>query len=402
MNLTITATASGSLRPRMASFPATVTNGDFTIAGNAIAALVGDGVDEQTTWTFDFTGDPDFSSFSTSLPLASAPLTLTLRPMDPLITSDIFRIEGLGNVSTHEIQGLPPDRLPHTVQLELLNFYSSAEILGVLTANAGRIPMLYADDAIVAFAQLDLTSKVLAFQYAAKFVCGRSAGDVAAPGTYFTAINVHNPTDREIELRKKFAVALPREQSGQVSEFFGAKLGPDEALEIDCPEIRERTDRDADFLKGFVVIESDVELDVVAVYTAAGGTEQVETLHTERVLPRRREVGLADLVPVNPNPQLGPVGFCRRDDQGRLVITVKNQGTADAPASTTMVVFSPGGSFPLPTPPISAGGSVDLPPLSIPGACFDPDCDFTIIVDSNNQVTESDKVNNTASGRCIG
>src|SRR5687767_14072450 len=106
--------------------------------------------------------------------------------------------------------------------------------------------MLYQDDAIVSFAELDLTSKVLAFQYAAKFVCGRSEGDVVAPGAYFTAVNVHNPTEREVEFSKKFVVALPRERSGHVSEeFFDAKLGPDEALEIDCPEIRERTDREA-------------------------------------------------------------------------------------------------------------------------------------------------------------
>ena len=39
-------------------------------------------------------------------------------------------------------------------------------------------------------------------------------------------------------------------------------------------------------LKGFVVIESDVELDVVAVYTAAGDSGQVQTLHMERVPPR--------------------------------------------------------------------------------------------------------------------
>jgi hypothetical protein len=44
---------------------------------------------------------------------------------------------------------------------------------------------------------------------------------------------------------------------------------------------------DADLLKGFVVVESDVELDVVAVYAAAGQDDQVETLHTERVPPRR-------------------------------------------------------------------------------------------------------------------
>lgn len=38
--------------------------------------------------------------------------------------------------------------------------------------------------------------------------------------------------------------------------------------------------------EGFVVIESGVELDVVAVYTAAGMDGEVRTLHTERVPPR--------------------------------------------------------------------------------------------------------------------
>ena len=45
------------------------------------------------------------------------------------------------------------------------------------------------------------------------------------------------------------------------------------------------------FLKGFLVIESEIELDVVAVYTAAGAEGQVESLHTERVPPRRRKTG---------------------------------------------------------------------------------------------------------------
>lgn len=80
-----------------------------------------------------------------------------------------------------------------------------------------------------------------------------------------------------------------------MSRFFDAKLGPDEALEIDCRDIFRHADAGADFLKGFVVIESDVQLDVVAVYTAAGATGQIETLHTERVPPRRREVGSGEV-----------------------------------------------------------------------------------------------------------
>src|SRR5262245_45056441 len=47
------------------------------------------------------------------------------------------------------------------------------------------------------------------FQYAVKFVCGKSAGEVVAPGVYFTAVNVHNPTYKTIQFRVKVAVALP-------------------------------------------------------------------------------------------------------------------------------------------------------------------------------------------------
>ena len=136
------------------------------------------------------------------------------------------------------------------------------------------------------------------FQYAAKFVCGKSPGEVVAPGVYFTAVNVHNPTYAPIALRAKVAIALPGLQPGLVSEFYEAKLGPDEALEIDCPDIFNpeifmfREPMQTDFLKGFVVIESEVELDVVAVYTAASSEGQVETLHTERV-PARRTAAVA-------------------------------------------------------------------------------------------------------------
>jgi len=68
--------------------------------------------------------------------------------------------------------------------------------------------------------------------------------------------------------------------------FFEARLGPDEALEIDCPDILKHAGTER-FLKGFVVIESQSELDVVAVYTAAGSTGQVQTMALERVPPRK-------------------------------------------------------------------------------------------------------------------
>jgi hypothetical protein len=235
------------------------------------------------------------------------------------------------------------------------------------------------------------------FQYAVKFVCGKSPGRVVAPGEYFTAINVHNPNERGFAFKKKFAIALPGERPGRVSKFFDAKLGPDQAFEIDCPDIFEKTETKEGFLKGFVVIESALELDIVAVYTAAGATGRVETMELERVSPRRQVAeGKPDLIPV-PDPKLG---FCKRQDL-KLTVTVKNQGSGPAGPSTTRVDFGGAGTASQPTPALAPGASVDLV-FDIPAACFHGDCHFRITVDSGGQVDESDETNNTASGVCIG
>ena len=242
----------------------------------------------------------------------------------------------------------------------------------------------------------------LPFQYAVKFVCGKSPThgqpQVVATGTYFTAINVHNPFTNTVEFRKKFAVALPNEKAGPVSPFFSAALKYDEALEIDCGDIFQHLHMHPTFVKGFAVIESKTGLDVVAVYTAAGASGQVETMHMERVTPRRfSPQGSPDLIPV---PDASG-NFCRIDGARRLIVTVKNQGTADAGPSETKVAFSGGGGSSVPTPAIPAGGSVDVL-VPIPANCFQPDCGFRITVDSAGQVSESNELNNTASGNCLG
>jgi hypothetical protein len=155
-------------------------------------------------------------------------------------------------------------------------------------------------DEVALFDTALLDSKILAhyqaqfagtrtYEYAVKFVCGKSAGTVVAPGAYFTAVNVHNPAHAPAALRVKVAVALPGLTPGPVSKFIGAKLGPDEALEIDGPDIMKIAGSKAEFLKGFAVIQTASELDVVAVYTAADKDGQIETMHTERVPARRLE-----------------------------------------------------------------------------------------------------------------
>lgn len=238
----------------------------------------------------------------------------------------------------------------------------------------------------------------LTTEYAVKVVCGTPQLREAAPGLYFTAINIHNPNVDSVTFRKKFALTLPGERPGRVYPFSDNLLLPDQALEIDCTDILRRT-RAEGFLKGFAVIQSPQALDIVAVYTAAGSTGRVETMHLERVPGRRlrSSPGLPDLLPVRDSI----LGFCKRDSIG-LLVTVRNQGVAPAPASSTTVLFSPGGTATLPTPPIAAGASVTLPAAPIPGACFDPDCDFRITVDATAVVVESNEANNVASGTCLG
>ncbi len=128
-------------------------------------------------------------------------------------------------------------------------------------------------------------------QYAAKFICGKTSGEqpasfLAAPGSYFTVINVHNPApSAAVEFRKKFTVGLPNEKAGKVSEFFPASLKADETMQTECRNIYGHLGiAPGTFIEGFVVLEiKERELDVVGVYTAAPPNGGVSTLHMERV-----------------------------------------------------------------------------------------------------------------------
>ena len=131
--------------------------------------------------------------------------------------------------------------------------------------------------------------------YRAKFVCGQPVGNTLAPGRYFTVINVHNPIEdasaEPISFTMKFAVAPPPQQGHtQFSSSFD--VASDNVLEISCGDIIRAAHGvanlcSASFCEGFVVIESQAELDVTAIYTAANLTppQQVRALHTARVLP---------------------------------------------------------------------------------------------------------------------
>lgn len=158
-SISISATAEGSLTPPTVIFPNTITNGDFLIATDdgSDNFMIGDGREESTRWTLDFTQEPNFSAFSMTEVLTSAKLTLTLTTCCNIET-DEFRIQTLPSIATPSIQGLPRNTT-QTIELELLDFYSSSDILGVFNRDAGGlIPMAYFDDAIVSFARLELSN----------------------------------------------------------------------------------------------------------------------------------------------------------------------------------------------------------------------------------------------------
>jgi hypothetical protein len=249
----------------------------------------------------------------------------------------------------------------------------------------------------------------LPFQYAVKFICGTSPSDklqVVARGTYFTAINIHNPLDGSVSFRKKIVSATPGVDPF-IKPFTNLQLAGDGALDFSCRDIAAElgvvfaglnTTQRRTFLKGFVVFESRSELDVVAVYTTGTGglfRQQVTTMNLERVPVRR--LAQPDLVAI---PEANG-NFCRRDDNGKLIITVQNQGLADAAASITRVEFSNGEHQLIATPAIPAGTSVNVLATFPPG-CFRPDCTFRIAVDSTGFVSESNEFNNAAGGTCKG
>jgi hypothetical protein len=138
------------------------------------------------------------------------------------------------------------------------------------------------------------------FQYAAKTLCTLAGdvgfGDAFAPGRYRTVINIHNPTERKIEIARKFALAIqPGEPAGEfsITPYKSLILEPDQAVAYNCFDI-------SSFycpirgvcvhftaIDGFLVVNSPVELDVVAVYTAHPKGGEVSTLDTQAVAGRR-------------------------------------------------------------------------------------------------------------------
>jgi hypothetical protein len=171
-------------------------------------------------------------------------------------------------------------------------------------------------------------------EYSVKFVCGRrtaptavaSAWDAVAPGYYYTAINLRNVGPDTATVRTQVATTRPAPSPGVLVALSSLRIPPRLALELDCREILASPHQLGGFLKGFVLLGSTAELEVVAVYSAGRGPA-VETMDVERVgaWPSAPRGGVcADLtIQSVSNPLL-------TGNLTQLRVTVRNIGSGDA------------------------------------------------------------------------
>jgi len=242
------------------------------------------------------------------------------------------------------------------------------------------------------------------YQYSVKTICGLSDGKIIAKGIYFTAINVHNPSDRGVIFRYKVAVALPGTKPGPVSKFAEAKLEPDQALEIDCPTIFRLIESREKFLKGFVVIESEIRLDVVAVYTAANSDGSIETMDIERVTPQHIK-GCPDLIVEKIEKPI----WDNANKRSVIRAVIKNIGSADSGPTLARVIDptthqdtgAPYNDVAM-TPGLSSGGGTAVVTFYLPYWVYNPNVTLEVTADYKNQRHECNENNNKKTFEDIG
>ena len=165
--------------------------------------------------------------------------------------------------------------------------------------------------------------------YVVKFVCGKGQGQLAVPGLYLTAINVRNPEHMPVTVKWRVSTAGKPATAEAVPTDL--TINPNETVDIGCR--RMTAGRDGGLQTGFVIIESPVPLNVVAVYTVSGADGQAESIHTERVMSEKTRP-CPDLVVENiEHPKW-------EKDKGRSLIRARitNSGNMVSPPVTSRLV----------------------------------------------------------------
>ncbi len=150
-----------------------LVNGDFTILANPAAGVghvTGDGVDETTRWTFDFSSHPEYAAALADGHIVQARLTFRLAtqffvagagPWTDIAfatdgTSSVFPGWNIpsflsGTLGTWEMGTITTDLIGNVG-------VNGTELFNFMASRGGQLPFQYADDAVVGFAQLTLVT----------------------------------------------------------------------------------------------------------------------------------------------------------------------------------------------------------------------------------------------------
>jgi hypothetical protein len=184
-----------------------------------------------------------------------------------------------------------------------------------------------------------------------------------------------------------------------ISPFWDSSLRPDQALEIDCTDISRRVQTRSRFIKGFVVIQSPSDLDVVAVYTAAPSAKgTVAALEIERVPARRGGMsGGCELPDLVVDTIMRPTFV---SPGSRIEAVIRNLGPGAAAASVAYLVdpSTLSGGVPYsattPTPPLAAGATATVV-FTLPYWVFNPDAVLDVTADYKGVIAECREDNNS-------
>ena len=130
-------------------------------------------------------------------------------------------------------------------------------------------------------------SSTYKFQYAVKFICTANipntsqTTDAFVPGSYQTAVNIHNPQTRKVRVRKKLASTIG------ISAFQETGIEPDGVERVTCGQVGSFGLHLVHGFEGFLVIESTLSIDVVAVYSAAPQGSGVSSIDVEQIRERK-------------------------------------------------------------------------------------------------------------------
>ena len=201
--------------------------------------------------------------------------------------------------------------------------------------------------------------------------------------------------------------ALPYQAAGPISAVKKDSIGPLEAIEVECNEIRQMlpSQMTEEFRTGFLILHTEAALDVTVVYSARPRDGEISSLTVRQI--EGREImgggipsGQPDLTVTDINMNELRVN-CPQDGGSCVTtvpVTIANIGTENAGAFRTRVTLDPlqsviiNGNFPSLAVGASTTFSVQTPPG---GNCFDPDCQICAVVDNDNAVTETNEGNNT-------